>query len=95
MWYLMLCSSQEDLDVRLGFDLCAQEQDFICKRKKVVAAALKDILQLEEDLQDDEVDDFSTAGCQNVTFLFNFHCFQEIGKFLMQAIAGFVILEDK
>ncbi|NXL90631.1 PA24E phospholipase, partial [Alectura lathami] len=46
---------QEDMDVRLGFDLCAQEQDFICKRKKVVAAALKDILQLEEDLQDDEV----------------------------------------
>ncbi|KAK4822285.1 hypothetical protein QYF61_012360 [Mycteria americana] len=46
---------REDLDVRLGFDLCAQEQDFICKRKKVVAAALKDILQLEEDLQDDEV----------------------------------------
>ncbi|NWH66812.1 PA24E phospholipase, partial [Geococcyx californianus] len=46
---------QEDLDVRLGFDLCAQEQDFIRKRKKVVAAALKDILQLEEDLQDDEV----------------------------------------
>ncbi|XP_048804180.1 cytosolic phospholipase A2 epsilon-like isoform X2 [Lagopus muta] len=46
---------QEDLDVRLGFDLCAQEQDFICKRKKVVAAALKDILQLEEDLEDDEV----------------------------------------
>uniref|UniRef100_U3ILJ3 Phospholipase A2 n=1 Tax=Anas platyrhynchos platyrhynchos TaxID=8840 RepID=U3ILJ3_ANAPP len=55
MWYLMLCSSQEDLDIRLGFDLCSQEQDFICKRKKVVAAALKDILQLEEDLQDDEV----------------------------------------
>ncbi|NXC12399.1 PA24E phospholipase, partial [Corythaeola cristata] len=53
--YLMLCSSQEDLDIRLGFDLCAQEQDFIRKRKKVVAAALKDILQLEEDLQDDEV----------------------------------------
>uniref|UniRef100_A0A669Q469 Phospholipase A2 n=1 Tax=Phasianus colchicus TaxID=9054 RepID=A0A669Q469_PHACC len=53
--YLMLCSSHEDLDVRLGFDLCAQEQDFICKRKKVVAAALKDILQLEEDLEDDEV----------------------------------------
>ncbi|KFO86323.1 Cytosolic phospholipase A2 epsilon, partial [Buceros rhinoceros silvestris] len=46
---------QEDLDIRLGFDLCAQEQDFICKRKKVVAATLKDILHLEEDLQDDEV----------------------------------------
>ncbi|XP_014805867.1 PREDICTED: cytosolic phospholipase A2 epsilon-like [Calidris pugnax] len=46
---------QEDLDIRLGFELCAQEQDFIRKRKKVAAAALKDILQLEEDLQDDEV----------------------------------------
>ncbi|XP_068017493.1 cytosolic phospholipase A2 epsilon-like [Melanerpes formicivorus] len=46
---------QEDLDVRLGFDLCAQEKDFIRKRKKVVAAALKNILQLEEDLQEDEV----------------------------------------
>uniref|UniRef100_A0A8C3QSE7 Phospholipase A2 n=1 Tax=Cyanoderma ruficeps TaxID=181631 RepID=A0A8C3QSE7_9PASS len=46
---------KEDLDVRLGFDLCVQEQDFIRKRKKVVAAALKDILHLEEDLQDDEV----------------------------------------
>lgn len=55
MRYLILCSSQEDLDIRLGFDLCAQEQDFIRKRKKVAAAALKDILQLEEDLQDDEV----------------------------------------
>ncbi|NWI56059.1 PA24E phospholipase, partial [Calyptomena viridis] len=50
-----LCKLQEDLDVRLGFDLCVQEQDFIRKRKKVVAAALKDILQLEENLQDDEV----------------------------------------
>uniref|UniRef100_A0A8C3U0U2 Phospholipase A2 n=1 Tax=Catharus ustulatus TaxID=91951 RepID=A0A8C3U0U2_CATUS len=46
---------QEDLDVRLGYDLCVQEQDFIRKRKKVAAAALKDILHLEEDLQDDEV----------------------------------------
>ncbi|NXY80810.1 PA24E phospholipase, partial [Alcedo cyanopectus] len=55
MRYLILCPSQEDLDVRLGFDLCAQEKDFIVKRKKVVATALKDILQLEENLQDDEV----------------------------------------
>ncbi|XP_006130410.3 cytosolic phospholipase A2 epsilon-like isoform X1 [Pelodiscus sinensis] len=45
----------EDLDVRLGFDLCTQEQDFLCKRKKYVAAALKKVLQLEEDLQDDEI----------------------------------------
>lgn len=57
MWCMIPdpCSSQDELDVRLGFDLCAQEQDFIRKRKKVVAAALKDILHLEEDLQDDEV----------------------------------------
>ncbi|NXG44516.1 PA24E phospholipase, partial [Psilopogon haemacephalus] len=46
---------QEELDVRLGFDLCAQEKDFIHKRKKVVAAALKNVLHLEEDLQEDEV----------------------------------------
>ncbi|XP_030308087.1 cytosolic phospholipase A2 epsilon-like [Calypte anna] len=44
----------KNLDLRLGFDLCAEEQDFICKRKKVVAAALKNVLQLDEDLQEDE-----------------------------------------
>uniref|UniRef100_A0A8C3FWQ0 Phospholipase A2 n=1 Tax=Chrysemys picta bellii TaxID=8478 RepID=A0A8C3FWQ0_CHRPI len=53
--FLHLCSSSEDLDVRLGFDLCTEEQDFLCKRKKYVAAALKNVLQLEEDLQDDEI----------------------------------------
>ncbi|EMP39596.1 Cytosolic phospholipase A2 epsilon [Chelonia mydas] len=46
---------REDLDMRLGFELCVEEQDFLCKRKKYVAAALKKVLQLEEDLQDDEV----------------------------------------
>ncbi|XP_069494391.1 cytosolic phospholipase A2 delta [Ambystoma mexicanum] len=45
----------EDLDVRLGFDLCEQEKQFLQKRKKVVAAALKNILQLEEDLKDHEI----------------------------------------
>ncbi|NXD22665.1 PA24E phospholipase, partial [Spelaeornis formosus] len=45
----------ETLDLRLGFDLCAEEQDFICKRKKVVATALKNVLHLDEDLQEDEV----------------------------------------
>uniref|UniRef100_A0A8C0BA49 Phospholipase A2 n=1 Tax=Buteo japonicus TaxID=224669 RepID=A0A8C0BA49_9AVES len=44
-----------NLDLRLGFDLCAEEHDFICKRKKVVAAALKNVLHLDEDLQVDEV----------------------------------------
>ncbi|XP_015264097.1 PREDICTED: cytosolic phospholipase A2 epsilon-like [Gekko japonicus] len=46
---------QKDLDVRLGYDLCAEEQDFICKRKRYVAAALKKLLHLKEDLYDDEV----------------------------------------
>uniref|UniRef100_A0A8D0G906 Phospholipase A2 n=1 Tax=Sphenodon punctatus TaxID=8508 RepID=A0A8D0G906_SPHPU len=48
-------SISEDLDMRLGFDLCAEEQDFLQKRKKVVASALKHVLQLEEDLLDHEV----------------------------------------
>uniref|UniRef100_A0A663EAV9 Phospholipase A2 n=1 Tax=Aquila chrysaetos chrysaetos TaxID=223781 RepID=A0A663EAV9_AQUCH len=43
------------LDVRLGFDLCMQEQDFLCKRRNYVAPALKKVLQLEQDLLDHEV----------------------------------------
>nr|XP_060616827.1 cytosolic phospholipase A2 epsilon-like [Anolis sagrei ordinatus] len=42
-------------DVRLGFDLCPEEQEFLTKRKRVAADAFKRVLQLEEDLQDDEV----------------------------------------
>uniref|UniRef100_A0A8C3KF65 Phospholipase A2 n=1 Tax=Calidris pygmaea TaxID=425635 RepID=A0A8C3KF65_9CHAR len=52
---LFLSFSCKNLDLRLGFNLCAEEQDFICKRKKVVAAALKNLLHLDEDLQEDEV----------------------------------------
>ncbi|NWR58197.1 PA24E phospholipase, partial [Bucorvus abyssinicus] len=44
-----------DLDVRLGFNLCTEEQDFLRKRKKYVAAALKKILHLEDDLKEHEV----------------------------------------
>uniref|UniRef100_A0A8C5U0A2 Phospholipase A2 n=1 Tax=Malurus cyaneus samueli TaxID=2593467 RepID=A0A8C5U0A2_9PASS len=44
-----------DLDVRLGFSLCMEERDFLRKRKKYVAAALKKILNLEEDLKEHEV----------------------------------------
>ncbi|XP_019352011.1 cytosolic phospholipase A2 epsilon-like [Alligator mississippiensis] len=43
-----------DLDMRLGFDLCWEEQDFLKKRKKHVASALKKVLHLEQDLQDYE-----------------------------------------
>ncbi|NWY95009.1 PA24E phospholipase, partial [Loxia curvirostra] len=54
-----------NLDARLGFDLCTDEQNFLQNRKKVVAAALKDILHLEEDLQEHEVPivAVTTAGC--------------------------------
>uniref|UniRef100_U3JTS7 Phospholipase A2 n=1 Tax=Ficedula albicollis TaxID=59894 RepID=U3JTS7_FICAL len=44
----------DHLDVRLGFDLCKQEQDFLCKRKNYVIPALKNVLQLEQDLLDHE-----------------------------------------
>nr|XP_058914018.1 cytosolic phospholipase A2 epsilon isoform X2 [Kogia breviceps] len=45
----------EALDVRLGFSLCQAELEFLQKRRVVVAEALKQVLQLEEDLQTDEV----------------------------------------
>ncbi|KAG8514625.1 Cytosolic phospholipase A2 epsilon [Galemys pyrenaicus] len=47
--------SSEPLDVRLGFSLCQEELGFLQKRKVVAAKALKEVLQLEEDLQEDEV----------------------------------------
>ncbi|NWI62138.1 PA24E phospholipase, partial [Todus mexicanus] len=49
-----LCSSPDHLDVRLGFDLCVQEQDFLRKRQKYVSPALKKVLQLKQDLLDHE-----------------------------------------
>ncbi|XP_062351300.1 cytosolic phospholipase A2 epsilon-like [Cinclus cinclus] len=44
-----------NLDVRLEFDLCTEEKNFLQKRKKFVASALKKALHLEHDLQDHEV----------------------------------------
>ncbi|XP_008585972.1 PREDICTED: cytosolic phospholipase A2 epsilon [Galeopterus variegatus] len=44
----------EPLDVRLGFSLCPEELEFLQKRKVVVAEALKQVLQLEKDLKEDE-----------------------------------------
>uniref|UniRef100_A0A8C0EKT2 Phospholipase A2 n=1 Tax=Bubo bubo TaxID=30461 RepID=A0A8C0EKT2_BUBBB len=49
-----LYSSPDHLDVRLGFDLCVQEKDFLRKRQNYVAPALKKVLQLEQDLLDHE-----------------------------------------
>ncbi|KFO32968.1 Cytosolic phospholipase A2 delta [Fukomys damarensis] len=48
-------SCPKELAVRLGFDLCVEEQAFLSRRKKVVAAALKQALQLDRDLQEEEV----------------------------------------
>ncbi|EMP39599.1 Cytosolic phospholipase A2 beta [Chelonia mydas] len=45
----------ENLDVRLGYNLCEEEQDFLQKRKKVVASALKKVLQLRRDLHEHEI----------------------------------------
>ncbi|XP_032044806.1 cytosolic phospholipase A2 epsilon-like [Aythya fuligula] len=64
-WTQGLCFRPRNLDARLGFDLCADEQNFLQNRRRVVAAALKDVLHLEEDLQDHEVPivAVTTAGC--------------------------------
>lgn len=43
----------------MGFSLCMEEQNFLQKRKKYVAAALKKILNLEEDLKEHEASQFS------------------------------------
>uniref|UniRef100_A0A8C6W967 Phospholipase A2 n=2 Tax=Nannospalax galili TaxID=1026970 RepID=A0A8C6W967_NANGA len=45
----------KELAVRLGYGLCPEEQAFLSKRKQVVAAALKQALQLDRDLKEDEV----------------------------------------
>ncbi|KAJ6667273.1 hypothetical protein lerEdw1_017251, partial [Lerista edwardsae] len=49
------CSCPGDLDVRLGYGLCPQEQEFLFKRKRRVAWALKQALGLNYDLQDHEI----------------------------------------
>lgn len=54
--------SPQTLDVRLGFSLCPAEQEFLQKRKPVVAQALQEVLQLEADLPVDEVSKQRSAG---------------------------------
>ncbi|PNI10806.1 hypothetical protein CK820_G0056777 [Pan troglodytes] len=44
-----------ELAVRLGFGPCAEEQAFLSRRKQVVAAALRQALQLDGDVQEDEI----------------------------------------
>lgn len=50
-----LCLRLRNVDVRLDFDLCMEEKNFLQKRRKFVASALKKALHLEQDLQDHEV----------------------------------------
>uniref|UniRef100_G1KQK9 Phospholipase A2 n=1 Tax=Anolis carolinensis TaxID=28377 RepID=G1KQK9_ANOCA len=45
----------KEIDVRLGYSLCSDENSFLKKRKKVVASTLKNILHLGRNLQDHEV----------------------------------------
>lgn len=61
----VLCPhSSQALDVRLGFSLCQAELEFLQKRRVVVAQALKEVLQLEEDLRADEVGERRSAPSQ-------------------------------
>ncbi|XP_026559761.1 cytosolic phospholipase A2 epsilon-like [Pseudonaja textilis] len=50
-----LNARQKELDVRLDYELCPDEKVFIQKRKKIVAAALKRVLCMDNDLQHHEV----------------------------------------
>ncbi|XP_053884570.1 cytosolic phospholipase A2 zeta isoform X2 [Malaclemys terrapin pileata] len=51
-----------DLDVRLGFDLCEEEREFLDKRKKIVSQALMKTLKLREAPGKDEVPVVAVLG---------------------------------
>ncbi|KAM4662412.1 cytosolic phospholipase A2 delta [Discoglossus pictus] len=46
---------KDNLDIRLGFDICDDEKTFLSKRCKMAAATLKKALKLDRDLQEHEV----------------------------------------
>ncbi|KFO32969.1 cytosolic phospholipase A2 zeta [Fukomys damarensis] len=54
--------SSGDLDLRLGFDLCDGEQEFLDKRKAVVAKALQQVLELSETPPSDQVPVVAVVG---------------------------------
>lgn len=54
------CFSTEKLDVRFGYDLCREEQEFLLKRKRVVANALKRVFHLGRDLHAHEVSELES-----------------------------------
>uniref|UniRef100_A0A8B9F0Y1 Phospholipase A2 n=1 Tax=Amazona collaria TaxID=241587 RepID=A0A8B9F0Y1_9PSIT len=51
-----------DLDIRLGFDLCKEEREFLEKRKKIVSEALRKTLHLKESPSKDEVPVVAVVG---------------------------------
>ncbi|NWH53126.1 PA24F phospholipase, partial [Fregata magnificens] len=51
-----------DLDIRLGFDLCKEEREFLDKRKKIVSEALRKTLHLKESPSKDEVPVIAVLG---------------------------------
>ncbi|XP_034967956.2 cytosolic phospholipase A2 beta [Zootoca vivipara] len=53
--YLKVIDCPQNLDVRLGYELCADEQDFLRKRKKIVADALNKLVNMRRGLFEDEV----------------------------------------
>ncbi|XP_048340566.1 cytosolic phospholipase A2 beta-like [Sphaerodactylus townsendi] len=53
--HLQVIGWTPNLDVRLDYELCAEEQDFLCKRKKVVADALSKLFYLRRNLLEHEV----------------------------------------
>ncbi|KAM9012984.1 cytosolic phospholipase A2 zeta isoform 5-T6 [Ara ararauna] len=54
--------SSWDLDIRLGFDLCKEEREFLEKRKKIVSEALRKTLHLNESPSKDEVPVVAVVG---------------------------------
>ncbi|XP_020649393.3 cytosolic phospholipase A2 epsilon [Pogona vitticeps] len=76
------CSCPGDLDVRLGYDLCQQEQVFLHKRQRRVAQAVKQVLQLDYDLQDHEVPvvGVMTTGGGTRSFTTTYGCMSALQK---------------
>ncbi|XP_007055862.4 cytosolic phospholipase A2 zeta [Chelonia mydas] len=54
--------SSQDLDVRISFDLCKGEREFLDMRKKVVSDALKKTLGLPEEPKKDEIPVVAVVG---------------------------------
>ncbi|NXX19598.1 PA24F phospholipase, partial [Podargus strigoides] len=62
MIFLNFYFSSWDLDIRLGFDLCKEEKEFVAKRKKIVSEVLRKTLRLKESPPKDEVPVIAVLG---------------------------------